>query len=134
MGVDVLIFMKKKDVEKLLSDYGWQEFVIHMYMICGIRWYRFCRMWGFDDDIGIPKITSRDMLKQLAKGKAKVKNKDFWVDFLAEYELIAVADISEELDNLLQTTDWVCVNYVLGEISKLVMENAKKIVENAMRE
>lgn len=100
MGIDLVIYVKKDDVRKLLdidSDYpDWSAFLFLLKK--QVRFYRFLEEMGLDERTR--EINSKELLVHLAKTNKKIEDRDEWVEILSKFDLIfapdTYTDINEE--------------------------------------
>lgn len=98
MGIDLVIYVRKDDVRKLLdidSDYpDWNAFLFLSRK--QVRFYRFLEEMGLDE--GTRKISSKELLIHLAKTNKKIKDRDKWVEILSRFDLMFVPDTYNDID------------------------------------
>ncbi|RLG16708.1 hypothetical protein DRN69_00040 [Candidatus Pacearchaeota archaeon] len=100
MGIDLVIYVKKDDVRRLLdidSDYpDWSAFLFLLKK--QVRFYRFLEEMGLDERTR--EINSKELLVHLAKTNKKIEDRDEWVEILSKFDLIfapdTYTDINEE--------------------------------------
>jgi len=132
MGVDLEIWINKKDLEKLLglnSDLSsWDDFYF-LLKYDGIRWYRFTEMMGVDDSEVLSmssqkSFTSKELLEHLAKTNVKVKDRSYWVDICMNYDLIFAPDTEKIEDK----------NYIrICEVEKFIINLTKKNIPSLLK-
>jgi len=103
MGVDLLIYVNKKDVRKLLDLdselMDWNDFYFLLSQLS--RWYVFQNRFGLDSS---EPITANDLLKHIAKVNMKIKDRERLVDILSKYDLIFAPDTARIKDeNYIET-------------------------------
>jgi len=92
MGVDLDIWINKKDIPKLLELDSQIQVWSHFYFLLkwsGIRWYRFQENFNLEN---YEPITSKELLDHLARSNIKIKDRDSWVDVLSKYDLLFAPD------------------------------------------
>ena len=100
MGIDLVIYVKKDDVRKLLDiDSDYPDWGVFLFLLKKqVRFYRFLEEMGLDERTR--EINSKELLVHLAKTNKKIEDRDEWVEILSKFDLIfapdTYTDINEE--------------------------------------
>jgi len=127
MGINLNIWINKKDVPKLLgiqsqefSDWNDFYFLLENNLI---RWYVFQEIFGLEPDDYQPR-TSKQLLEHLAKINKKIKNRERWVEILIKYDLIFAPDTYQEIPS-----DYIEVFDLEENIQKLTKQHFDEVVK-----
>ena len=122
MGVDLVIYVHKDDLGKLLDIEGtvifWDDFY---FLLNGfpMRWQSFMDMYDLEDK----PITSEELIKHLAKINKEIENREGIVRICSNYRLLFAPD------NVKVEKEWINVFKIEEAIQKLVKENFKRLIE-----
>jgi len=129
MGVDLVIYCKKKDLKKLLNVgegfVTWFKFDFLINNFCGIRWYRFKEMFNLETN---DPITSKDLITHIAVHGCNFKNRREFVSILMEYDLLFAPDTASV------EGDWIDLFYFWHFIKAFVTKNFDQIFEEFQKE
>lgn len=93
MGVDVCVFVKESDFNRLMENFDEFLFLIQQ---TNCRWYTFEDKFEIDDEFFGCSINSRDMIRAVSKSDISKEEKEQWINLLLEYDLIFQPDTKEK--------------------------------------
>ena len=131
MGVNLIIYVHRKDLERLLDTGSrwpcWDDFQF-LVGYSSIRWHAFCREFYLEDygekDINREGITSKELLVHLASTSGKIGNRARWAEILSRYDLLFAPDTKEDIEK-----DWLCIGDIDLGIKRMTADNLEKVIE-----
>lgn len=135
MGVNVVIYVHKDDLEKLLGLKSmfpnWNDFLfLADYTI--IRWDTFEREFHLEENIYEKGIMSKELLLHIAKVNKHIPNRERWVKILSTYNLLFAPDTKRDISD-----EWIDVDDLFYAIQKMVLarfDELMKIYEEVRNE
>ena len=121
MGVDLVVYIRKDQIRKLLdldSSFSfWDDFYYLLKM--PIRWYTFQEWVHWDKD---EPLTSKQLLTHLARVNKKVENRGKLVEICSNYDLLFAPDFEKVGE------EWVDVVRIEDTIQKLVKKHFDEFI------
>jgi len=122
MGVDLVIYIKKDQLKKLLKE--WYNFEFLRGHI-GLRWHTFVEEEFKNEDFRTcEKLDSKTLYHYLAETNEDIPERSEWAPILRNYDLIFAPDTTEISDE-----NYVDLNMFDLAMQEFVVENCDKILE-----
>jgi len=129
MGVDLNIWINKKDIPKLLDlqakDFMFWDDFYFLRDFGIIRWYRFLDIFGIEEPTYEP-LTSKQILEHLAKSNKKIKDRERWVEILNKYDLVFAPDTKHKE---IAKKEYIEILDLENRIQKLVKQHFEEVVK-----
>ena len=121
MGINVNIYVHKKDLFNLLED----VFDFSFLLKCSImRYSSFLNMFNLEENRYPDGITSKELLIEIAKSNSQIKNRETWISILDFYDLFFLPDTTTPKDS-----NYIEIYTFYGAMISYTEEHLKELLD-----